>query len=130
MEIRILPLLVLLWRSPLGRTLFFLHLVLGLLAVGYYYQNLGTGSAIPFRGFARLFYSLNWLTLAVLEPVFSAINAKGASHSGDSLIMLICSAGWWVYGAFAEFVGRTVRHQIEGDAGNEERREELILLGL
>ena len=57
--------------SRLGRTLFFVHLVFGLLAVGYYYQNLGTGSAIPFRGFARLFYSLNWLTLAVLEPLFS-----------------------------------------------------------
>jgi hypothetical protein len=130
MEIRLLPLLALLWRSRLGRMLFFVHLVFGLLAVGYYYQNLGTGSAIPFRGFAKLFYSLNWLTLAVFEPLFSVINAKGATHTGDSIIMLICSAGWWVYGAFAEFVAGTVRRHIEGDSGDDERREELTQLGL
>ena len=102
------------WRSRLGRTLFFLNLLISMACVGYLWSNITS----PYAGDVRkLFFVLNWFPMFRLEAWYSVFNQPYASRLNDGLLALLCSVPCWLYGYGAEVGAAKIRELLGHPSG-------------
>ena len=96
------------WRSRLGRALFFIHLLVAMTLVGYFWNNIND-PALDVLAIRKVVFVLDWPSIRLQNTLFRIFGTPPASRFRDGVTVFFFSIPWWFYGYGAELAAAKVR---------------------